>query len=152
MIETRDISTFARQVFSRGRGARRSKGLYPEREWFVITLVFLGVFLGGAVLSVWYYQTYQRLPEQVTGRQAVSVPAYQAGAVEKAHAMYAAREEQYTQLFERANEQTSVNVTPAKATSTPAEVEVSTSTDALSATSSEPAADTVPDVTVSDIN
>lgn len=99
MIETKDLTNFARHLFSHSRGSRRTRALYPEREWFFIVGLFLVIFLGGAVMSVWYYRFYNTLPAQISGRQSVSVPAYQAAAVEQAHTVYREREEKYTSLY-----------------------------------------------------
>lgn len=132
MIETKDLTKFAHHVFSRGRGARERSLLCPEREWFLITVVFLTIFLVGAVSSVWYYRAYQDLPATVSGREAVSVPAYQAAAVARAHEMYRERETRFSELFT-----TAVNETPAplpsnststdtSATTTPVSIETAT--------------------------
>lgn len=119
MIETKDLTNFARHIFSHGRGARRSRVLYPEREWFFVVGVFLVVFLVGAALSVWYYQLYNNLPEQIIGRESVSVPTYKAAAVEQTHAVYSDREERYTRLYETAMDDAAVfSATNSQATAT----------------------------------
>lgn len=133
MIETKDLTKFAQHIFSHGRGAGRVPALYPEREWFIITTLFLAVFLAGAVMSVWYYRVYQTLPQQVAGREALTVPAYQAEAVAQAQEVYQERENRYQSLLDSAALSSAPSPPPADET----EVNAATSSAALATSSPE---------------
>jgi hypothetical protein len=105
MIETHDLTKFARRIFLQGRRrVPQPRTIYPEREWFFIVSGFILLFLCGAGMSVWYYSMIQSVADNVTGRKENSVPVYQAAAVEKVHEQFAAREDTHTTLLRTASE------------------------------------------------
>ncbi len=114
MIERSDITRYARIIFSHKTGTRQPRLMHPEREWFIIILVFLIIFLTGAVVSVWSYQYYQALPASVSVPSDTIRPTYQRSQVLDIHQRYAERLERYQELINlspAANSEESTNDT-----------------------------------------
>lgn len=76
MIETNDITTFARHMFSRSRGYKVQQIMHPNREWFIIFVLFLFLFALSVLFGVWQYRTFQQLPDTITAAEDTVVPTY----------------------------------------------------------------------------
>lgn len=76
MIDAKDITTYARQLFSRSRGQQTPQIMHANREWFLIVAIFFILFAFSVAFSVWQYRWYQELPNTIIAADETVVPNY----------------------------------------------------------------------------
>lgn len=111
MIKTKDITKFAKDIFSRNRGARRDgRLLHPERDWVLIITCFLVLFIAGSSISWWHFHTYRTLGDSIEGTNEAELPHFSTRAVQQINETYTSKEENFLQQIERSSENNSTNL------------------------------------------
>ena len=95
MIESKDIKKFTHHVFQRSNGVPDKHMIHPQREWVLIVVSFLIIFISGGVYSWYQYQYYQGYADTVTAQADSSIPTYRQAVVAAAHEKYGLRREQF---------------------------------------------------------
>ena len=101
MIETRDIKNYAKTMFTRGDSGSGQDLMNPNREWFVLSMLFLILFISGALFSVQQYQMYAGLSDSIEVTRDLTVPQYQESRVLDVHEYFSQRSEQYELLLQQ---------------------------------------------------
>lgn len=76
MISKIDILKMIKHVHRRAQGRKDGRIMHPRREWILILLCFITVFVSGSIYSAGTYFTYQNLDAEVE-HPSVQVVEYQ---------------------------------------------------------------------------
>ena len=104
MIETTDIKNYAKTMFTRGDSGKDQDLMNPDREWFFLSMLFVVLFIGGALFSVQQYQMYAALSDSVEVTRDLTITQYQESRVLDVHKYFTERSIAYNLLLQETSQ------------------------------------------------
>ncbi len=91
-------------MFARGDSGKGQDLMNPNREWFFLSMLFLVLFIGGALFSVQQYQMYAALSDSVEVARDLTIPQYQESRVLDVHKYFTERSIAYNLLLQETSQ------------------------------------------------